>query len=165
MLGVGGGGAGNSTDAHYHSQATGLRIIGLPWLTTVQHHIHTHKYTHPRTHSTDRLQWRGRRGLSWGGGVVSRCRNVFLDLSDISEGGKRGIWSASPLWPPPSVATSQHSQHGPEYVRGSSNKIYEGGHKTPCMSAKLLIILYFNQFPCEINVSRNFAEKNKSMPH
>lgn len=96
----------------------------------------TFTLTHPHTAQTGYSggEWEmGRGGVELGGGVVSRCRNVFLDLSDISEGGERFHLVSLPLWPPPSRAASQHSLPKSKYVGGSSNKIYRWGHKTPCM--------------------------------
>lgn len=61
-----------------------------------------------------------------GGAVLSRCRNVYLDLSDISEGGQRVIRPASPTLTPSlrgGVSTFSENQQGPKCDGGgSSNK-------------------------------------------
>lgn len=88
---------------------------------------------HPPTHThiTDRLQWGGVGDTGVDGGVESRCRNVILDLSDIS-GRKRGSSGQPPPLTPSlrgGVSIFSKNQRGPKYVRGSSNKIYRWGQK------------------------------------
>lgn len=132
---------GGDLQTHKRTQAAVLQHTVRPQLITVDS-----RPSHPPTYTPHRhrLEWRGGWVGGWGrqeervelgSGVMSRCRFVFLDLSDISE-GERGSSGQPPPFTPSlhgDVSTFLANQHGPEYVRGSSNKIYRWGHKTPFM--------------------------------
>lgn len=106
-------------------------------ITSTYRHIHTHIHSTHRGKSGG--EYRGRQGWA---GWWCHCHDAELCSGPerYFSGGKGGvIRSASPrppFWPPPSEAASQLSpenHHGPEYVRGSSDKIYKWGQKTPFM--------------------------------
>lgn len=103
------------------------------WLTTVDSRpSHTSGHIHHRQATVEGDSREGER-VELGGGVMSRCRIVFWTWV-IFQRGKGGHLVSLPLWPPPflgDVSTFHENQHGPVYVRGSSNKIYRWGHKTP----------------------------------
>ncbi len=93
---------------HERTQAAGLRYAGLSWLTTVDGRL-----PHPPTRTPQTGysggEWGDReRGLSW---VVVSCHDAELCFWTwaIFQRGKGGHLVSLPLWPPPSVATSQLS--------------------------------------------------------
>lgn len=94
------GGAGNSTETHITIHRpldyASLACHGELQYSTTFTHVNTNTHTHEHTAQTGYSGGGHGGGLSW---VVVSCHDaeMFLDLSDISEGGKRGIWSASPL--------------------------------------------------------------------
>lgn len=114
------------------------RWITPHWLAMANYSI-TLTPTHTHVRATDRLQWRGAgdrgRGLSW---VVVSCHDAEMCFWTwaIFQRGERGSSSQPPPLTPSlhgDVSTFSENQHGPKYVRGSSNKIYRWGHKTPFM--------------------------------
>lgn len=76
--------------------------MAVQQLTTTDCNICTHK------HITDGPEWRVE-GDRIRGGVMSRCKTVFLDLNDISEGARESSGQPPPINPSHSVAASQLS--------------------------------------------------------
>lgn len=75
------------------------------------------------------------RGLSW---EVVSCHDAEMCFWTwaIFQRGKRGSSGQPPPLTPSlrgDVSSFSENQRGPKYVRGSSNKIYRWGHKTPFM--------------------------------